>query len=70
MANQYTKLTPENVKIKVSRKRNPVTNWVQLANEFGVNTKYTRANGKTGSAAPASFRRKVRAMAGNDVLAR
>lgn len=70
MANQYTKLTKENILRKVNRKRNPVTSLAQLAREFGHNTSIYRRpsleaiDGRSSTAAPASFRRKVKALVG------
>lgn len=73
MANQYTKLTRENILIKMNRKKQPVHNAAQLAREFGVNTTYRRTvdtRGRTGlydNAVPASFRRRVIALVGTQV---
>lgn len=65
MANQYSRLTAENIHTKLNRRRNPVRSMTALAREFGVNTEYTRANGKRGSAAPGAFRRKVQTLVGD-----
>lgn len=70
MANQYSKLTKENILRKMNRKSNPVSSVTQLAREFGVNTEYTRhldwygREGKTDSAPPANFRNKVKGLIG------
>lgn len=66
MANQYTKLTKTNILAKVNRKKNPVTSIAQLAREFGYDTFYYRWSGRfgTGTAAPRSFRNKVKALVG------
>lgn len=64
--NQYTKLTAENINVKLHRKRNPVRSMTQLANEFGVNTFYTRQDGTQGNATPGSFRNKVLELVGED----
>lgn len=74
MANQYSKLTKDNVLRKINRKRSPATSLVQLAREFGVRTDYTRSDwdlhgrgGETVSAAPPAFRKKVRDLVGTKV---
>lgn len=70
MPNQYSKLTKQNILRKVNRKKHPVRNMVQLAQEFGYKTTYTRWSGwggNYGTAAPPSFRRKVRALVGSKV---
>lgn len=73
MPNQYTKLTASNIMRKINRRTNPVTSIAQLAREFGVNTSYLRHHdwygreGRTDTAAPASFRRKVKALVGEQV---
>lgn len=64
MSNQYTKLTKKNILRKVNRKKNPVQNMVQLANEFGVNTTYDHYGNFTGSAAPGAFRNRVKTLVG------
>lgn len=74
MPNQYTKLTRENILTKVNRKKNPVSSLAQLAREFGYSTEYNRTydywggrSGRKDHAAPATFRRKVRALVGEKV---
>lgn len=64
MANQYSTLTRKNILIKVNRKRNPVKNMAQLAREFGYNT---YISGRNSTAAPGSFRNKVRALVGDRI---
>lgn len=64
LPNQYTRLTTDNVLRKMNRRRDPVTNVVELAREFGENTVYSRSDGSFGSAAPGSFREKVKALVG------
>lgn len=66
MPNQYSKLTAENINVKLNRKRNPVRSMTQLAREFGVRTTYQRSNGSIGSAAPGAFRQKVLQLVGPD----
>lgn len=61
MANQYTKLTKDNILRKVNRKKNPVTSMAQLAREFGYDTGSWYS---ASTSAPGSFRRRVRRLVG------
>lgn len=76
MANQYSRLTAENILIKMNRQRNPVTSVVQLAREFGVNTSYRRIHdyygrsGRNDERAPQSFSNKVKALIGEEAYNR
>lgn len=66
MPNQYSRLTAQNIRIKMNRARNPVRSAVQLAREFGYRTSYVRTTGGVVSAAPPTFRNRVIALVGED----
>lgn len=57
-------ITKKNILRKVNRKKNPVSSIAQLAREFDVHTSYWRWDGGIGTAAPKSFRAKVKQLVG------
>lgn len=59
-------ITKEQILRKVNRKRNPVGSMAELAREFGYNTNIYRwdTDTSTSTAAPGSFRNKVRSLVG------
>lgn len=68
MANQYSALTKQNIERKISRKKNPVQNVTQLAEEFGVDTSYHRSTGPRAghldTRPPTSFVKEVKSLIG------
>lgn len=71
MANQYTKLSRDNIITKMNRKKNPVTSAVDMAREFGYNVVYTRRSGLRAGhkdvRAPQTFEHRVVALVGRQV---